>query len=188
VATWARKRLTVFRRSPSEEPVDVSLVAGSHAGAEATADELQELGLEAVDVRELPEASHRHAPRVGRLRKAQPSRHHRVDPVASDQHLKTQSTSSCQHFHLECCLCAYIGSMCRPYLPLLSELTHQASCKIVASTSSWIYGHNLGRAADGASWLLLLQGLQQRVSPNATDFVRFTVSDSDARSCQLIRK
>jgi hypothetical protein len=58
------EELTVFGRSPSEEPVDVSLVAGSHAGAEAAADELQEFGLEAVAVREMPDASPRHAPRV----------------------------------------------------------------------------------------------------------------------------
>jgi hypothetical protein len=31
-------------------------------------------------------------------------------------------------------------------------------------------GDNLGGVADGAFWQLLLQGLQQQVAPDATDF------------------
>ena len=83
----------MFGWSPGEEPVDVSPVAGQHAGAEAVADELQELGIEAVAVGVMREASRRRAPRVGRLREAQPFRHHGVYAVASDQYLQIQRTS-----------------------------------------------------------------------------------------------
>lgn len=82
--------LTVLGRRPCEEPVDVNLVAGYETCTEALADELQELGLEAVSIGVMREASRSQAPREGRRREPQPFCNHGVDSVASDQYLQTQ--------------------------------------------------------------------------------------------------
>jgi hypothetical protein len=142
--------------------------AGSHAGAEAAADELQELGLQAVAVREMREASRRHAPRVGRLREPQPSRHHGVDPVASDQHLQVQQSASCSVFSFEA---PAMVSFCRAIFTFDLRVEPSARCRILTPPPSSMDMYNPGGEADGASWQLLLQGLQLRVPPDAADLI-----------------
>ena len=74
-------------RVPGVVPVDGGVGAGQHAGAEALADELQDLGAEAVAGGVLGEAPGGGAPREDRLGKPQPFRHHGVHAVAPNQNL-----------------------------------------------------------------------------------------------------